>query len=209
MLVVVDGPDGCGKTTISKELARHFGFAYIHFPYYQNETGQKILEMLNGKIPWDSLSFQCLQTCNRIQTISLLKEMEKENLGVIIDRYNPSTEVYGQLDGLDKQLLRTLCSVLPEADLEIIIDAEKPYRLSGDVYEQIEKWNRTKELYIQYALEKPSRLCLVTFNNRTIAECIEECKSQINEFMKTPPPIVCGFDLCNDGWKSVGLKKTI
>ena len=182
MRITIDGPDGLGKTTISKKLAEELGFAYIHFPYYENETGQKIIDMLNHKIPWDALTFQCLQTCNRIQTIKLLEDLEKEHGGIIIDRNNPSTIVYGKLDGLSEELLETLISVLPKSNMEIIILADKPYRLNGDFYEDIEKWKQTKELYLEYyARRKASQCVWLAQNEGSIEECIAECKRLIKK----------------------------
>ena len=181
MLIIIDGPDGCGKTTISKKLAEDLDFAYIHYPFYENETGQKILNMLNHKLPWDPLTFQCLQICNKIQTIPTLKILEKQYGGVILDRYNPSTWVYGQLDGLSKDILNQLISVFPKINMEIIIVSDKPYRLNGDFYEKIDKWNKTKELYLKYAVKNHSGCTRMNFNNTTIEECIVECKAQIME----------------------------
>ncbi len=188
MIVTLDGPDGVGKSTISKRIAEDLEFAYIHYPFYENETGEKITDMLSGKLPWDPLIFQCLQTCNRIQIMPHLKKLEKEYGGVILDRCDPSTWVYGQLDGLSKELINQLISVLPKADLEIIIIADKPYRKMGsDFYEQDSKWYKTKELYLEYVHERmtlkdsPRWYQLVT-NNAEIEICIEQCLSLINEY---------------------------
>ncbi len=187
MIIVIEGTDGSGKTTTAKQLAEDMKFGYIHYPYYENDTGKKILQYLSGEVSWDPLSFQALQTCNRIETIDMLEKLERKNYGVIIDRYNISTYVYGQLDGLNFDLLKTFCSVLPKPDMEIIIISDKPYRLSKeDFYEKMEKWTITKELYIKNAnckpSEKDSRCTSIVQNNGTIEECVENCKKIIKEF---------------------------
>ncbi len=182
MIFTIDGTDGSGKTTVAKQLAKDLKIGYLHFPFYENETGQMILKYLNKEVSWDALSFQCLQICNRIQlieTLRLYKENERKH--IILDRYNPSSIVYGQLFGIDKHLTYQLCSILPKSDLEIIVISDKPYRLNGDVHETIDNWKKTKEFYLEYYALNTSRCVVAVQNNSSIEECIKECSELINE----------------------------
>lgn len=179
MIVALDGTDGSGKTTIAKEIARRMGRPYLHFPYYENETGKLILDYLNKQVPWNGLAFQCLQVCNRIQELNKLMRCNRDvSRHIILDRYNASTIVYGRLFDVDEKLTTKLCSVLPQADIEIIITSDKPFRLNEDVHETQDNWIRTKEYFKDYA-EKAKikkRKIAVIENNATIDDCIGACE---------------------------------
>lgn len=165
-LVVVEGPDGCGKSTQSKELAEYLGAAWRRFPNRDTPMGQLISDHLNRK--WaatsaeqfpmsrhapgdqvletvyrkddklDALVFQALQTANRYEARGDFEAtLQKQH--IVCDRYWPSGYAYGTADGLDPEYLKQIHKGLLEAGLYILfdIDAETSFeRISARAVRQ-------------------------------------------------------------------------
>lgn len=72
MIIVIEGPDGAGKTTLAGNLSAALGYEIKHFSYPKNETEQKVLF---------STYWRYLVT----------------NDNVIVDRCYPSAMVYGEI----------------------------------------------------------------------------------------------------------------
>lgn len=70
MFILVEGPDGAGKTTLSKNLAEAFGYEYVHFSYPKDEAEAKAL--FNTYLTFIQTHDNC-----------------------VVDRMFPSTMVYG------------------------------------------------------------------------------------------------------------------
>lgn len=70
----------------------------------------------------NALVFQSLQTVNRIELLPKI-HAAMERGPVVFDRYWQSAVVYGTLDGLDPEWLRTVQELpMPKADVNILID---------------------------------------------------------------------------------------
>lgn len=136
VVVAIEGQDSAGKATHSKLLAEKLGGTRFSFPNYASPTGQAIQGHL--KKHWsvqcapgsvyanledrvDAFVFQSLQTVNRIEAIPRIVEA-MERGSVVFDRYTASQEVYGVLDGLDREWLRRISNPLPEPDVWILLD---------------------------------------------------------------------------------------
>lgn len=125
LTVVLEGPDGSGKTTIAKLLGKVLDAQVVHFPNDDEPvTGPLIRSYLRkeweaattngvggpsdpklGSEHWDTRSavaFQALQLANRLATFCTLDPQRP----VVFARYWQSGWVYGQLDGLDRTWLR-------------------------------------------------------------------------------------------------------
>jgi dTMP kinase len=135
--IVIEGIDGCGKSTQAKLLTEHLQARYMKFPNADSPTGKLIYQHLEEKWharPLDAslagkgdeinaLMFQCLQFTNRLemaqeiaQTLHTLKQ------DIVSDRYMASAIVYGGADGLDVGYLINTQQWLPQPDLNILID---------------------------------------------------------------------------------------
>lgn len=150
---VIEGMDAAGKATQSKMLAEKLGATRFSFPNYASDTGQAILLHLQKKwsavagCSWDCRQMECmkfvdgeyvpahplphhldarvfqsLQTVNRIEILpEIYAALERGP--VVFDRYWQSAYIYGSLDGLDKEWLRTVQEKpMPRPDFNILID---------------------------------------------------------------------------------------
>lgn len=120
MLIVIEGPDGAGKTTLAKQL----GFETIHFPVRDTVSGKAIHDQLRNGIK-DPAGFQALQLANKMEQRDRLSYAEGDRqTHLVCVRYWQSSVVYGGLDGLDPAWLIEMNRDLPPADLSILVDIE-------------------------------------------------------------------------------------
>jgi len=136
MFTVVEGVDGCGKSTQADMLAKHLGAHYMKFPDSSSRTGKIIYQHLEKKWharPLDAslendgsamnaLVFQCLQFANRLERAEEIQRTRVLPGGVVSDRYLASAITYGAADGIPMEYLISTQKTLPQPDLNILID---------------------------------------------------------------------------------------
>lgn len=135
MLIVIEGADGCGKTSVASAIAERYSARLIQFPNDLSVTGPMIRAYL--KKEWwvergtvhdsqmGALAFQALQVMNRMEVMSLLLDAslsDEEAPRVVLARYWQSGWVYGQLDGLDAAFLEKVHETMAEPDLNILLN---------------------------------------------------------------------------------------
>lgn len=151
MLIVLEGIDGVGKTSVGRALAKRLNAGFREFPDRGSPTGELIdaylkrdlivssLQLgLDGSREFDrdrragALVHQALQVCNRLEVLMDLVQATHpgvvgHNLSetdLVLARYTASGLVYGQLDGLDPTWLEGVLGVLPEADVNLLLELE-------------------------------------------------------------------------------------
>jgi len=147
MLIVIEGPDGCGKSSVAAELGRRLNAVVLHFPADNTVTGPMLRSYLrrqwwvDGKrsalelfpnehreTPFamhSALAFQALHLANRMEHWQLLNAASQLDIAgprVIAVRYWQSGWVYGGLDGLSHTFLRDIAKGTPAAHLNLLLD---------------------------------------------------------------------------------------
>lgn len=140
LFVVLEGIDGCGKTTQCGLLAKQLDAELFSFPDYDTPSGKLILSHL--KREWaaavynkaagdspdetyvDAMVFQSLHFTNRMELQTPLGLCLAEGRDVVSDRYIGSGLAYGCTDGLDWQYLRKVQRHLIQPDVNILIDVD-------------------------------------------------------------------------------------
>ncbi len=109
MLIVIDGLDGCGKSTQFELLKEKFTDAhFITFPYYNTNSGKIVSDYLGGKFPEDNpvisaYSASAIYAVDRYTSFKThWEELYKSSLPVISARYVTSNAIY-QMTKLDKK----------------------------------------------------------------------------------------------------------
>jgi len=160
MLIVIEGADACGKDTVAKSLAERIGAEIVNFPHDDSVTGPLIRSYLRkewrvedvvggpiilqeNKKLMDALVFQALQVTNRIEVLPWVVDHLRKGTPVILVRYWQSGWVYGQLDGLSDEFLTVTHKLMPQAQLNILLDSSVEttayrLRLRGDPPERYE-----------------------------------------------------------------------
>lgn len=138
MFIVIEGADGCGKSTIAKLLAEELPALVFNFPNDEGYTGPIIREYLRhrwsvcapGLSVWDeqhmgAMAFQALQVVNRLEVMPFLSSVEESlKCHAIAVRYWQSGWVYGGLDGLDESWLVHIHAGLAQPAVSILLDVD-------------------------------------------------------------------------------------
>ena len=156
--IVLEGIDGCGKTTIAKLLAaklRKAGEKVIVTGEPTNgPIGKKIHDILQGKLPAPApIDFQKLYIADRLyHTERIIKPVLMSGSTVICQRYALSTFAYGTAFGVSRGALRHNF-MKPDMTFFLDLSAEDAMRRikrRGDGTEYFEKQNRLEKVSVAY-----------------------------------------------------------
>lgn len=105
--VIIEGPDGCGKTTVARALVERMGGLYLADPG-STPLGERLREiLLDPKVACSSLAQCYMFTAARAESLRLAAAALSEGRSVVYDRGWPSTLVYqGYAEGVDRQVIR-------------------------------------------------------------------------------------------------------
>ena len=174
MLIVLEGPDKSGKSTIGAKVAEKLDTVL----FKELPRQSKIRRILNNPDPAIRIKgkdeFERLLTKmymdNRVQYQPLLKDLIKFYNCVIIDRYVISTKVYGKFyekedfkRHLEKIILPTITFMIIPSEEQIInrLHIDKDV---ADFYETEEKVLKYREKYLKYYKKYPENIELIETN---------------------------------------------
>lgn len=161
MFIVLEGIDGCGKSTQSRRLVDHLNragkFAVLYmFPRRQAvPLGPPISKHLRGETyytdtdspvsgqanrsKYDALVLQSLITLDKYDVSDEIEKHLHEGAFVVADRWWQSAYAYGRVDGLDSDWLIRVNKRLPRADLNLLLDLDASQRWRVDMNELYER----------------------------------------------------------------------
>lgn len=145
MFIVIEGPDGSGKTTISRLLVEKLTSLGIKARYTSEPTashyGKKLREMLSDSNSTPR-SLYDLFVLDRIEHLKEIEKWEQDGEIVISDRYKYSTYCYQVSHGLDPALtednnsLRTPdLTLILTTDVDVLLSRIETRALSKEIYE--------------------------------------------------------------------------
>lgn len=150
MLVILEGLDNTGKTTIAKMLMQYYkiqGKSAILAKELSTPVGEQIKQLSKaGKLTPELKSY--LFPADRRLLLDGLGEIKQDDI-VIFDRYVPSAVAYRIADGIDKEWIKQINKNFPKHDLGFYID------ISPD--ESIKR-NTDKKFNIRYSYEHLDRV---------------------------------------------------
>ena len=183
MFVVIEGADICGKSTqVDMLVARLRNISLpavgMSFPRYDTPTGNAIKKHLKGEIwtsQWksnpepfpvssagseraekeDALVCQALQTMDKFEAVKDIQHSLSTGSVVVSSRWWQSMLIYGCDLGLDRQTIIDTCLVLPQANLNILLNVSEEQALkwrpeARDRYERDrEKQKRIRQGYFR------------------------------------------------------------
>lgn len=162
MFVVIDGPDGSGKTTLAKQLTDRLNqegtsAIYTCEPTFSSEAGQRLRNMMHTGEIGDVYQFADLFVEDRKTHIAdLIEPMLAKGKTVICDRYKYSALAYQQLQGVDAAylveinkpcLVPDIIFILIPQNPDILLERIKLRGITRDIFEKIEFLSNTLELY--------------------------------------------------------------
>lgn len=128
LLIVIEGLDGCGKTTLIKNIADFLSSQQINFIVSKEPTnlliGQFIRQQLQNKeLDFSQSTFQHLYAADRsYHRDKVVQPAIDQNQWVILDRYFLSSIAFGYANGVDFDLLNQINQEFLAPDLTIYLD---------------------------------------------------------------------------------------
>jgi len=130
MIIVIEGSDQAGKKTQSKLLAqalrkRKIKTQVFSFPDYSTPIGKEIKKYLSGKRKLPIQAIHCLLAANRWEKLEDIQNANSKNSVLIMNRYSQSNLVYGFVNKMKLDWIKSLDAGLPKADLVIVLDVSQ------------------------------------------------------------------------------------
>lgn len=174
-LVVLEGLDCSGKTTVSKLLEKRLEpCIIIRFPDRSTGTGRIIDEFLKKKTEVSPHELHLLYSANRYEKAEYIASTLKHS-NIICDRYWLSGAVYSSAKGLDYEWCKSVDRYLPRPDHMFFIDVSTECTsqrrgFGSEAHDIVEFQEKVYSLYKQHA--KSENLVIVDGTKRP--ECLAE-----------------------------------
>lgn len=182
-LIVFEGADATGKSTISSNLAQSLSKAGVTteglaFPGNQPGTLGKLIYDVHhtpGNFEIDCLTPECLQILHVAAHIDAISSrilpLIKDGVWVILDRYWWSTWVYGIAKGGDPKMMEAMINLeliawkQTQPDAIILAESKAPLR---DDEEDTSAWQNISDLYDRLAENEKNiyRIFRITADNQ-------------------------------------------
>lgn len=170
-LIVFEGPDGVGKTTLAQTLVDELNRRDAQYEYYsfpgrdQGTLGHLVYELHHkpdkfGIDHVEPASLQVLHVAAHLDAISrrILPALEAGQT-VILDRFWWSTVVYGMVGGVNRGVLDSMVELELQGwggvspDAAFLVSRQNPLRIEGSE----ERWRQLRDAYVELAQEQADR----------------------------------------------------
>ena len=124
MIVIFEGLDNCGKTTIVQMLKDYYTNVGIDSEVskeFETNIGIELKKMAKAGT-LDPILKAYLFATDRYIRMKNLSQDDLKNKIMLFDRYVPSAIAYRMSEGIDKNWITTINSIFPKADIGFFID---------------------------------------------------------------------------------------
>lgn len=184
-LFVFEGPDGVGKTELSKRFTallsdRGIPVQHLSFPGKGHGTLGKLVYDLHhdshshGVDRITPLSMQLMHIAAHIDAIQFtIVPALRSGVSVVLDRFWWSTKVYGLASGLSQSVLNQMIRIEIDAweeflpSIIFLIRRKEPLR-----QESKQAWKRWRDLYADLALEEKLAPVVIVDNDQSVQEAM-------------------------------------
>lgn len=189
MIVIFEGLDNCGKTTLIKMISNYYNNTDVDTEIskeFETNIGRELKKMAkDGHL--DSVLKSYLFAADRYIRMQDIYERNANDKLLLFDRYVPSAIAYRMAEGIDKDWITTINSVFPKHDLGFYIDItpeESISRRTDDKFNidySLDQLNRIRESYHSISEENN----LIPINGMQPIESIfNTVIYEIEEYMK-------------------------
>lgn len=188
-LIILEGPDGVGKTSIAHAINNHLqahniASDYMAFPGKEAGTlGSLVYDIHHNSQKYginkiNSASLQLLHVAAHIDEIeNRIRPVLQAGRHLVLDRYWWSTWVYGSVFGVDKVMLRKMIELELSAwgdllpDCVILVNRKESFR--GN--ELGDNWGKIRDTYFQLlADEKDKYPTAIIENEKKFDDAVSE-----------------------------------
>jgi|MGYP000068340438 dTMP kinase len=124
MLVIFEGLDNCGKTTLVQMIKEYYMKLDIPVEIskeFETNIGKELKQMAKAGTLDPILKAYLFATDRYIRMKNITNDDFKEKI-MLFDRYVPSALAYRMAEGVDKNWVANINSIFPKADLGFFID---------------------------------------------------------------------------------------
>lgn len=124
MLVIFEGLDNCGKTTLVQMIKDYYSKLGIDAEVskeFETNIGKELKNMAKAGT-LDPILKAYLFATDRYIRMKNITEDDLKNKIMLFDRYVPSALAYRMAEGIDKNWVTNINSVFPKADIGFFID---------------------------------------------------------------------------------------
>lgn len=198
MFIVIDGPDGSGKTSLALEVSRDFELAYLRFPGH-TRIGEKLRDaLLDPTLSWTPKASFFGMLADMVQTAETYKISSPESR-IVCDRYAASTmayQVYPVNNGwTDEQRIcahGVFAKFIPKPDFSIFLDCSYETSMSRvasrkstlDAFERAHRtvWEDRRNTYLR--LSKMWGVPVINTDTISHDDVKDIAYKLINEFLR-------------------------
>jgi thymidylate kinase len=199
-LLVFEGPDGVGKTSISQEIATYLNergeaCELMTFPDREPGTIGKLVYNLHhepskyGVESFTPTSKQALHIVAHLDAIERrIIPTIKAGRHIVLDRYWWSTWVYGRVAGINRNVLESMIDLERKQwqdvkpTLAILLRRQTPINRDDDLGE----WGRLRREYDWLAEKEQEHYPVFTFDNvGSLKDAIDDIKAVLEERLNT------------------------
>lgn len=157
-LIILEGADGTGKTTLAELLARNINNAeYYAFPGREPGTlGEQIYRLHHSDVPMCQESLQLLHITAHINALRMrIIPWLVAGKTVVMDRFYWSTYVYGMVYGVPPSFLNEIINLERQFWADWVVDSclflmhrEEPFNKTDDP-KSAQRWGLINRLYLE------------------------------------------------------------
>lgn len=159
MIIVLEGIDNCGKTTMTNFLYNYFqneGKKVSISKELTTDVGELIKDRIKKEEKLSPISKTFLFAADRQIRLEQLKVTNNQDEIIIFDRYLHSAIVYREAEGLDGNWVKEINRNIPQSDISFYIDItpEESIARNSDakfnIPYSITHLNRVRNAYLNY-----------------------------------------------------------
>jgi len=199
--IVIEGADGCGKSTHAKLLGKYLKEKGYEVVVTREPTrgpiGLAIRDILAGRAKASPSALALFFTADRADHVdTVIKPALEEGKVVISDRYYYSTVAYQSVQGVKTTWISQLNSFVPEPDLVVVLKIESEEalaRMSGrqlEVFEVLNFQKKVQEALLNLAygarskLSKPGKVWKIISTATPIEQTQEKIRDVVGKYLK-------------------------
>ncbi len=162
MLVVFEGLDNCGKTTIVEKLKQYYDQQGVLVEFtreFETNVG-RLIKKMSQENQLDSILKSYLFAADRQIRTRMYTEDDYQNKMILFDRYYHSAVAYRMAEGINKEWVMNLNSVFKKPDIGFYIDItpEESVKRNTDTKFNIiataEHLNKVRKAYLSFINEE-------------------------------------------------------
>ncbi|ODS42940.1 MAG: dTMP kinase [Candidatus Altiarchaeales archaeon IMC4] len=156
MFIVLEGIDGCGKSTYAGMLVDWLNethCAILTTEPTKNRIGSFIREILKGHVEVDAKTLALLFTADRYEHQKEIKDSLDCGKIVVCERYYHSTIAYQSALGVDKKWIVEMNKFARKPDLALFIDVDPEVAVkrtsTNEIFENLDFLKKVRENYMK------------------------------------------------------------